>query len=151
MLNRVELRSVRRQPLNVQARVGGLDGADGITFVVRAVIPDDNHFAAQMPQEFAKEVGGGRGVDVGVGISAEVQAELMGSRRQRQASDRGDLLPTTAWNAQDGRLPARRQSPADQRIEKDAALVDQYDVGLAFGPFFRMRGQSTATQRSMRA
>lgn len=151
LLDRVQFRGIGRQAFEVQARVVGQDLADGIALVYGAVVPDGDDRATQVTQEFPEERGGALLVDVAAGMGLEVQAQTAGARRQGQAGDHRHLLVPSALDLQDGGLAARREGAANERIEEYAAFVDQDDVGLAASPFFRMRGQSLAIQRSMRA
>lgn len=150
LLDGIEFRSIRRQPFQLEAWVARQDVANRGTLVHRAIIPDDDDPATEMLQQVAQERGRLHVGDVAVGIGVEVEPQALSTRREGNPGNGRDLLPVTAGYAQDERLAAWRQAAAYERIEQNAAFVDQNDVGILGSPFLRIRGQSSATQRSMR-
>jgi hypothetical protein len=150
LLDRIEFRSIRRQPFQMEAWVIRQDTANRGTLVHRAIIPDDNDAATEVLQQVAQERRRLHVGDVAVGVGVEVEPQALSTRREGNPGDGRDLLPVSARHAQAERLAAWRQTTTNERIEEDAAFVDQNDMGILGSPFLRMRGQSSVTQRSMR-
>ncbi len=99
-------------------------------------VPDDDDAAAEMVVQVAEEGDDVFGLEVAVLACAEEQAESTATGRQRQRGHDGHLLPVPAADGEDGRLALRSQRAADERIQEEAALVDENNGGpLATRPF----------------
>lgn len=100
-----------------------------------------------VPAEIAQEGGEPRRIDVVVRPDREVEAHASAAGRHGQRADHRDLLPVASALSQDRRLAARGPSPAHERRQQNAALVEEDDVGVQALGFLLMRGQSTLIQR----
>ena len=99
-------------------------------------VPDDDDAAAEVVVQVAEEGDDVLGLEVAVLARAEEQAEAAPAWRQRQRGHDGHLLPVPAADGEDGRLAFRSQRAADERIQQEAALVDEDNGGpLATRPF----------------
>lgn len=94
-------------------------------------VPNDNDPATEVPQEIAQEGDDVRGLEVAVLERADEQAQPLSARRQREGGHDRHLLPVPATNGEEGRLAARRERAADQRIQQEAALVEENERGPA--------------------
>ena len=66
-LVRVEFGGVRGQSFQMKAPIAAQQGADGVSLVRAAVVPDHHDEAAQMSEQMAQEVGHLDVVEVGLG------------------------------------------------------------------------------------
>ena len=145
----VEVGGVGRQPFEGESRDLLEETAEGGPLVHRAVVPDDDHLAAEMFEEVAEEGGDAGGVERAIDEGAEVEIAAKGFRRQGQRGDRGDPFAGSGKLAEDGTVPPRRPRPAAERRELETGLVDQNDVGVLGSPFLRIAGQSVCDQAAM--
>ena len=76
------------------------------------------------------------GVDVGVGMEAEVKPALLAA--QAQDGDDGDLLMMHAALQQQRCLPPRRPAAAHQRGHQKAAFIEKHQPGIQEAGFFLM-------------
>jgi hypothetical protein len=76
------------------------------------------------------------GLEVAVLQGAEVEAEALATRRERQCRQHGDFLSAAAADLENRCLTAGRERSPHQRVQQDAALVDEDNGGpLAARPF----------------
>lgn len=140
-----------RKPLDGHSGEVGEQLSDRLSLVHGAVVPDEDHRPAQVLGQFADEDRDRVGVEVIVGERLEEEVESPGHGGQGKAGDGRDFLALVTLHGEDGCFPSGREGAADEGREEDAGLVDQNDMGFLASPFFRMRGQSRATQRSIRS
>ena len=110
--------------------------ASGRGSVHRPPIPDDDHVAADVSPQIAKERDDVLGLEVAVLAGAKVEAEAIATWSQRQRGHDRHVLPVTTADGQDRCLTSRSQRATDEGIQQEAALVDENKGGpLAARPF----------------
>jgi len=128
-LNRIQIRGVCGELFKLQTWEVLQELADGRTLVHRATVPHDDHRAAQVLEKFAHEPGDRGVIEVVVDEAAEVQAETLLFRRQRQGADDRHLVTTSTavpnfveelWS-----LASQSHGATNQRRQEKAALVDE--------------------------
>ncbi len=87
----IQFRRIGRKQLEVQAWVATTHFANGIAFVDRCVIPNDNHWAAKMPEKLKQEEACFYMADVGR-EQLEVQIQTPPLRADRNAGDCRDFV-----------------------------------------------------------
>jgi hypothetical protein len=145
----VELRGVRRKVLEAETGHPTAEGADGITAVNLAVVPDDDHGPAQVAQQVPKKVTHLCVLDV-LGMEAPIEAHAPAPRADRDAGDDRDLVPSIAM-PDDRRLAARRPGPPHGRNQQEARFVDEDEMGAQPRSVFFTRGQASRFHCSMAA
>lgn len=145
----VELRGIAGEAVEVEPRIAGLESPDRVAAVDRAVVPDDDHGAAQMAKEIAEE-GAHLGVLDVLRREQEVQAAAPATRTDRQTRDHRDAIASLAV-AQERGLASRRPGAPHARDQEEPRLVDEDEVGAQPRGFFLMRGQVWRFQCSIRS
>ena len=123
----VELRSVGRQALEMQARILAAQLAQGFRIVNGGAVPDDDDVPAQVPQQVPEEVMHLVLRDI-LRMHAEVQPEPTSSRTDRKAADHGDAIAAVVV-AMDRGLPDRRPGAPHGRDHHEAGFVGKDDIG----------------------
>lgn len=114
-------------------------------------VPDKDDGRAQLALQLFEEPHGTGGIDIGVGVQAEVERHTIARGRNAQGGDGRYLAMRPSPLAQHGCLAERTPGPAHQRCHQQARFVDKDDTGVqACGVFFT-RGQSCWIQAWMRA
>ena len=99
-------------------------------------VPNDDEATAEVPQQVPQECDDMRGLKVAVFAGAEVEAEAIATRSQRQRGHHRHFLSVTTADGEDRRLAARGERAADEGVQQEAALVDENNGGpLAARPF----------------
>jgi hypothetical protein len=148
LLDGIEVRRVRRQPLDGQPRSRADEQfVDRATAVGRQPIPHENHAAPRMAAQCCEEPDHVRAAH-GAGMNRQGPAGRTTGGRRQQGSDRGEMLPMIE-RLDDNRGPApRRPRRADRRPLGEAALVQEAQYGpQASGVFFTL-GQVVRIQRA---
>jgi hypothetical protein len=109
---RVQFGGVGREPLEVQARELGTQGANEGPFVDRAAVPQHDHGAPEVAQELPEEPAHLRGMEVLI-VELEVEAEVLPPRADRQAGD--DRDPVVALPVAEQRGSGRREPRSGAR------------------------------------
>ena len=146
-LHWIQVGRICRQTLQVQPTKPAQERADERPFVIAAAIPDDDHLAAKMPQQGPQERYDSRRIDIVLGVGAEVEPESASQRGDADCRDRRDLVTMPPEAGKHGSTAFRRPGPANQRVEEEAAFVDQDEVRFLGTRLFLIRGHSSATQR----
>ena len=143
--NRIELRGVSGQTLQMQARIsseqigvlpGSMDGS---------AIPHEHHMAAQMTQQVVQKVMDLLMADVFV-VQAKVKSEPAATRTHRQSSNDGDALAAIVM-MQQRRLAARRPGAAHGGNHHESGFVGKDEVGAQPRGVFFIRGHCSCFQR----
>ena len=133
VLDGVQVRCVAWQRDGLQSRRSDELGRGVMHF---PTVPDHDDAAAEVIEQIAEERDDVFGLEVAVLQRAEVEAELIATRGERQRGHHRHFLPMTTAHEQLWGLTARSQSPPDQRVQQEAALVDEHNGGpLAARPF----------------
>ncbi len=140
---------VRRKVLEAETGHPTAEGADGITAVNLAVVPDDDHGPAQVAQQVPKKVTYLCVLDV-LGMEAPIEAHAPAPRADRDAGDDRNLVPSIAM-PDDRRLAARRPGPPHGRNQQEARFVDEDEMGAQPRSVFFTRGQASRFHCSMAA
>jgi len=144
----IELRRIGREAFQVQTRKGSTQGADGLTSVGAAVVPQHNHLFAQVAQKMPEKLAHLGVLDV-LGVEAVVQPKPMPSGADRQTRDDRDLVAASLPVTTQRRLPLRSPGLAEVGDQEEARFVDEDEVGTQpLGVFFT-RGHSSRFQRSI--
>lgn len=143
----VELRRVTGEAMKMEPGEGTAEGADRVSLVNRAAVPEQHDRSSEMAEQMAKE-----GADLWVldvlRVEAVVQAETTAPRAHGDARDHGDpIAPVVVVEKR--RLSARRPGLADTRNQEEARLVDEDEMGTQPRGFFLMRGHSSRFHRSI--
>ena len=142
VLDRIEFRCVRRQPLDRDAPLGRCDVIpDQPTAMDRGAIPDDQHLARNVPLEMPQELDHLGAFDA-AGVDLEVEPPA------RQAANDREALPIEGL-LEYRRLSTRSPSPSPRRARAQPAFVDEDDDSLLFCGFFFIAGHSTRFQYRM--
>lgn len=145
----VELGGVRRKVLEAETWHLAAERADGITAVNLPIVPDDDHWSAQVAQQVSQEGTDLLMLDV-LGMEAPIEPQPLAPRAHRHAGDDRDLVAAIAM-PDDRRLATRGPGPAHGRNQQEARLVDEDEMGAQPRSVFFTRGHFTRFQRSMAA
>ena len=145
----VEFRGVRRKVLEMKAGHAAAERADGITPVNLAIIPEDDHGPAEVPQQVPQEVTHLRLLDV-LRMETPEESQPPAPRTDRDSGDDGDLVSAIPM-PDDRRLAARRPRPPHGGNQEEARLVDEDEMGPQPRSVFFTRGHSTRFQCAMAA
>ena len=150
-LNRVELRSVGGQALEMQTRIACAQGGQvGVRAgrVDRGTVPNYDDVPAKMAEQVPEKV-----VDLLVGdilrMQAEVQTQAFAFGAYGQATDDGDARVIVAV-PNDGGLSNRRPGAPNGGNQHEAGFVGKDDMGTQPRSVFFTRGQSRRFHCSMR-
>ena len=143
----VELRSIGREEEWMNSLGSFEESGDALGPMSLGAIPYDDKGLLELAQKPAQKAHNSRSRDVGLRVHGKVKSYPLPVRRAGQRGNHRDLPVATALVIENGGLATWRPSPADQRGQQEAALVDKDDVGLQSAGFFLMSGQSTRTQR----
>lgn len=146
---RVEFRRVGRQRLNTYALTPAQEGAHGFSFVAPTIIPDDDYEATQVLHKMPKKPGHFNVDEVGVSQTAEIQAYAVSLWADRKRRDDRYFLSFVMVMVDRG-LTAKAPGATHRGDQKEAALVDEDNMGAqVFGVFFIL-GQSCCLHRLIR-
>ena len=99
-------------------------------------VPDDDHVAAQVSQQTAKELDDFGLAYVGIDMPSQEEPDTPPNGRDRQGTDHGHLLVRSCAVTQDRRLALGRPGPMDGREHEEAGFVDEDDMGAVTRRFF---------------
>jgi hypothetical protein len=145
----VEFRRIGREEERMNSIGSPEKPGDALSPMCLGPIPHDDERLLKLAHEATQEAQDSIGRDVGLGIHGKVKSYPLPVRWKGQRSNHRDLPMAAPLVIEDGGLTTRRPGPSDQRSQKEAALVNEDDVGLQSAGFFLMSGQSTRTQRRM--
>lgn len=114
-------------------------------------VPDEIDRTALAARELFEEVQDGLAIVIGIGQQAEVAADPVAVRRDRECRDHRDLAPRPAALWEDRGHPARRPGTPPQRGHQEARFVTEDERRPPTGSVFFTRGHSTCTQRRIAA
>jgi len=109
-----------------------------------AVIPEQGHGAAQVSKQLAEELGHLRGADVFVRVEAGIESEassLWGHGNRREGRD----LSPSSGTAKIGSLPPGCPGPSDVGNQKEAALIEEGQMGAKSLGFFLSAATGSAS------
>jgi len=129
LLDRIEIRRVSRQILYVEPRKRLLQVIHLAAAVHVAAVHDDDDLATQMLEEFAEEPDDSRRLEEIVEERAEVKAEMLPERRERQSRNQRDFVTLFGFDLQNRRFALGRQGAANEWREQQAALVEENQMG----------------------
>jgi len=146
-LHRVQLRSVGRKQDGVQGGCAPEELRDGLAPMSPEPVPDQDQRGMDLPSQLAKEVDHLGSGDVGLGMEAEVQVDLIAAGGYAQGSDDGDFLVGACALGEERCLASWGPGPSDKGGHQQAGLVDEDEPGCQAGGFFLTRGHSSFAQR----
>lgn len=134
VLRRIEFGCVRREVMDVEARVVREEGPNLAAAVDGAAIPEQVHGAAQVPEQVLEERADVEASEI-AGATAEIerQAPPLG-RHRHPAADREAVVPVAV--PQIRRLPSGRPGPAHVGDEQKTALIDEDEMGATSSGVF---------------
>ena len=135
----VQLRRIRRQPLDVDLGMLGQERLDDLGPVGRQPVPDKDH----RPLDLAPEVFQVRNRVLAVDRMEEML--LVDAARRGQSDCRGDLA-SLAHTPQHRCPPLGGPRRAWLDLKREPGLVHEDDHGALAASFFLMRGQSRSSQ-----
>src|SRR5882724_9833154 len=139
-LDRIELRRVGRQALQMQPWILTAEVAQTPGVVNRGAIPYHDDVTAQMTQQIPQKV-----VDLVLRdvlrVHTEIQTESAAIRADRQTADHRDPVATVVVTV-DGCLTHWRPSASDRGNHHESALVGKDDVGTQPRSVFFTCGQT---------
>mgnify|MGYP001558010148 CR=1 FL=1 len=140
----VELRSIAREKVRVQAMVSVQKLFGWSPFVRRPPIPEQDHGAAQMFEQLPEEPGHFRRSDILIAMESGVEGDAPPAGRNADGRDGRNLGPAS------GATQARSLSPGgpganDVGDEKKAALIEEYQMGPKFFGFFLYAATGTSS------
>ena len=101
-------------------------------------------------QELSEETDDPLGVDVGIGVEAKVEADVVALGRHAQRPDGGHLAMRPPAVVEQWCFAPRVPRAPQERRHHQATLVEEREPGLPPRGFFLMRGQSSRIQPRMR-
>ena len=111
----------------MQSREVATEFTNGLTFVGLAIIPNDDHWAAQMTKQMSQELAHFGLLDV-LAVKPAIQSETSTRRTDRHRGNGGDLVVLEAV-VNEGRLPAGSPRTPDRWNQEVAGFVNQSDMG----------------------
>lgn len=145
----IELGSVGRKELEMEAGIAAAQLANRLPFVDRGIVEDGDHVASEVTQHVSEERAH-LGLANVVAMATEVETHPAVHRADRQArDDREAVVPVVEGDPRS--LSARGPGPPKGRDQEKPRFVDEDEVRLpACGVFFTA-GQRTRFQRAMRS
>lgn len=153
-LDRIQIGGISRQEigLGIRARGQELSGSAGAMGV--EAIPQQQPGSWEFAIEVAQKRQHVPGLDVGVGVKAEIKPPLVAALAQD--GNHGNFLVMHAALQQQGRLSARRPTAANQRSHQEAAFIEKDQPGIQLAGFFltadqveRIHWRTVFSSRSM--
>jgi hypothetical protein len=145
----IEFRGIRREIFQVQALIFSEEFPDHHSLVGRAIVPDNNNRAAQMPQKIAEEAANLFLGDV-FPAEVEIKSQSFPMGADGNAGDDRKAIMELMVMMNGGSSPGR-PSLAQGRDQEKARLVNEHEVGAQlFGVFF-IRGHCSRFHFSMAA
>jgi hypothetical protein len=134
IFNRIHFRRITWQPIDVKSSNFTKDITDVTSFMDRAIIQNQNHMLAQMPQQVPHENGNIGAVDI-MGMKSDIQAKPIAVGRHGKTANDRNLLMLIAMSEY------RRTSCGSPRFtdigyEQESAFIDKHDMRLKFLGFF---------------
>jgi len=134
-LVRIKLGSVSRKEVCLEPRVSKQELPRGSALMRRSPVPEQDHGASQVLEELAEEPSDVRRLDVFAAIEAGVERHPPLLWGDADGGDGRDFTPAPGA-AQMGRLAFRRPRPGHVRDQKEAAFVEEDQMGAkSFGVF----------------
>ena len=143
----IEFGRIRREALQVEARVSAAEVPDRLALVRLAVVPDDDEVAPQMPEQVPEELASLCLLDV-LAMQLEIQADAPAVGADGERRDGGDLVVFVVVLGDRG-LATRPPGTADRGDQEEAGFVDESDMGAQPRGVFFTRRQSRRFQASM--
>lgn len=131
----VEFGSVTWKSVRMEAWMGPEKLADHGPLMGSAVIPEQDHGAAQVSKQMPQELGHLRGADVFVRVEAGVESDTSSLRGHGNRREGRDLSPSSG-TAKIGSLPPGCPGPSDVGNQKEAALIEESQMGAKSLGFF---------------
>ena len=133
-LVRVELGRVRGEAVDVEPGAALKELAHDPALVDRASVPEEDHLAAQVPQEVPEKPDDLHARDVG-GVEVDIQPQAAIGRGHREGRDGGDPVAPVAV-AREGSEAAGRPGLAEVRDEQEPAFVEEREMGATSSGVF---------------
>lgn len=131
----VEFGSIAWKSVGMEAGMSCKKLADHSPLMGFAVIPEQDHRATQVSKQMAQELGHLRGTDVFVRVETGIESDtsfLWGHSNRREGRD----LSPSSGTAKIGSLPLGRPGPSDVGDQKEAALIEESQMGAKSLGFF---------------
>lgn len=145
-LVRVELRSVGREGIRVQARVAVQKLFNTSGPMGPSPIPQQDHRAQEMAQEMSEEIGHFRGSDVLVGMEPRVEGQALPLRGDAEGRDGRELGPAPR-NEQIRGLSPRGPRSGNVGDKQEPAFIEEDQMGPKRGGLFLYGATRTASSR----
>jgi len=110
-------------------------------------VPDQDQRGTDLPAQLAQEVEDLGCGDIGLGMEAEVQVDLIAAWGHTQSGDDGEPLVAARALGQKRSMAAGRPTSSDKGGHPKAGFVQENEAGSQAGGFFLTRGHSCLTQR----
>lgn len=120
----IELRSVSRKVLDVQARMPTQEFRQRFTLVGGGIVQQDDDRAPEVPQQFAEKPAHFLLADV-VEVKQIVEAQVLPLGADRDSGDDGDFVPASLTMMLKGSRALWRPSPDHQRSEQKARFIGE--------------------------
>ena len=116
---RIQLRCIRRKPLDLKTRMAGQELFDQRSLVRFRVVPQQDHRATEMPENLANEGENLSARDVGR-VEGKVEPEAMPSGADRDAGDDRNLVPRPSLMMKQRSLATRAPGLSNRRNQQKA-------------------------------
>lgn len=137
MLDRIEHRSIRRQPLQTQASLlSPQEISNRLALVHGSAIPNDRDRPGGLGQQSVEEQGDGHVIEIVVDQGSIRQTNRLTFRREPERCGEGDFLTMATPLSLRGSFSARSPGSANQGSHQQAAFVDENKVGTVLTDFF---------------
>jgi len=133
--------------LDVQTGMAALEFRQGFSVVGLRVVQDSDHWAAQVPQQIAKEHANLIVPDV-VEVELVEKPQALALRTDGDSGDDGDFVPAVTVPVHRS-LPSWRPGLDHIRDQQESGFVGKDDVGAQPSSVFFTRGHSFRFQRSI--
>jgi len=149
VFHRVELRCVRRQPLDREPRIDRPPVLQLLAAMSIESIPYQNDVPAKMTEQIAQEGNDLGRADVFVRMPVQEQPQVMPFGREGQRPDGGNLFVASCTVMKDGGLASRSPRPTNGRKHEKTSFIDENDVcAFSRGFFLDEANPSPPTARS---
>ena len=146
---RVEFGGITGKAVDMQSRMTEEELLGRCAFVRSAVIPEQYHRSAQVPEQMPKEIGHLGRADVFVPIEVSIERELFAPGRDGERRDGGDFMSPPSGNPQVRRLPARGPCANDVGNQQEPAFIEEREMGAkSFGLFLYGARRSVSSGKS---
>jgi len=146
LLHGIEVGSVRREPVDVPARVGGEILAYVAMRMRSSFIPQEDHWPPVVAAEVPKAVEDLRAADIRLGMKRQVEGEAAPPGGHHERTEPRDLIARPGAQGQRRRDAAAPPCATDHGGHQKARLIQADQPGAQARQFFLMRTQSCCSQ-----